>query len=209
MNFRSVNEQLDKCSSLNALPLEEALCLMDMVGKDVLAEGLILEELPVGEWKRLRRFLLSLTGTLNRICGKYSSTIARQERSLPQKELDSLRSAEAKLRELEEQEPGLHAEFRKLKEQEPSLRAEIRKLEEQESGLRAEIRKLKEQEPGLRAEIRKLEEQESGLRDEKQQLESIVSRQKLKDQLVTQLLGEKQDLEQRVSRLKSVDLTRL
>ena len=158
MIFDNLNRQLEKCSSLNTPPLEEALCLMDMVSKDIYTANrdLPIDDLPVENWKRLLKFLLSLTGTLNRILNKHGAAIEQnmpRKRNLAQESQDSLRSAEAKLRELEGQE--------------------------------------------------------SGLRDEIRELESIVNRQKLKDQLVTQLLGEKQDLEQRVSRLKSVDLTRL
>lgn len=152
-SFVNLERQLEKCGDLSALPLEEALCLMDMVTKDTLAVGLPIENLSVESWTRLRKFLLSLTGTLNRIYSKHGATLGQRERPIPQKSQDSLRSAEETLR--------------------------------------------------------RLEQQEAGLRDEIRELEQIVSRQKLKDQLVTELLSEKDSLQQRISRLKSVDLTRL
>ena len=187
MSFLNLNNQLKKCCEMGEIPLEEALCLMDMVGKDLKSDAKPITKLQVENWTRLRNFLLSLSGTINIIYQNYGEELARNAGAITSKHMAAL--------------PGVEEELRRLTEAEAAVQEEIRRLEKlkRDRDLRKETaRKLQAEKERLARELQQVEEVDlSTLEQEKNALTTrLTEASARRDALHTDNQTAEKDLEQ-------------
>lgn len=168
MRFDSVTSKLETFAHSSRIPLEEALCLMYMVGQDVLKDGQVpIDNLEVENWERLRRYLLSITNTVNRLYKKHrdsltSHTVLRHNDQL----WGNIENASAELSEIEKESSRLENEkseleslLKKLKTKEAlitDLQKQISSLTMRCNTIRAaDVDKLEKQRDSLEAEYEK------------------------------------------------------
>ena len=184
--FTNFDIQREKCNSLESIPMEEALGLLDMVCKDMLNAGSAIEELPIRDWNRLRMFMLSLTGTLNRIYKKHSVSISEKVRPIKPESQAALKDAEDRLHDLEDQETQIQRQLQQLQsvlDKQQTKADLIQELLTQKQEVEEHIRLLQS------VDLPKLEQTRDQLTQSAAALKDQITRQQAQNQEVSKKLA--------------------